>query len=79
MSKTTVKKYKWFTDGCNTELTADEVLIKLGPVFCGVMQTMNECDGDIWMSDYQKLMGLFWNLHRNDLDESSTADQCVSR
>jgi hypothetical protein len=47
------------------ELSDKEFLAEAGEIFCDVMRTMNECDGDMWMSDYQKLMSLFWAFHNH--------------
>jgi hypothetical protein len=29
---------------------------------CDPIEVMMECDGDMWMSDYSKLVSAFWRL-----------------
>ncbi len=44
--------YKWSHD---EEITAEEFLTRLVPLVDGPVQTLWECDGDMFMSDYHKL------------------------
>jgi hypothetical protein len=40
--------------------TADQFLAKLEPKIIGPVQMMQECEGDMYLSDYQKLVGAYW-------------------
>lgn len=51
------------------ELSDKEFLAEAAEIFCDVMRTMSEMDGDMFMSDYQKLMSLFWAFNNHKEDE----------
>ena len=51
------------------ELSDAEFLAEAGEMFCEVMRTVNELDGDMFMSDYHKLMSLFWAFHNHKDEE----------
>lgn len=46
----------------NEEITAEEFIKRLKPMVCDPVSTLMECDGDMWMSDYNKLVSAFWHL-----------------
>ena len=50
------------------ELNDAEFLAEAGEIFCEVMQTVNDLNGDMFMSDYHKLMSLYWAF-QNHKDE----------
>jgi hypothetical protein len=50
-----VKKYKWFLGG-RVEYTLEEYISKVDELIYGAVGQMRECDGDLFMSEYQKLM-----------------------
>ena len=52
MAKKTEKLIRW---GWNENVTAEEFILRLAPLVCDAMQTAQECDGDIWLSQYRKL------------------------
>jgi hypothetical protein len=37
------------------DVTPIEFIRRLKPLVCGPVETLQECSGDMWMSDYQKL------------------------
>lgn len=56
------KLYKW---SYNVEVDGDEFIKRLTPMIIEPVRQMMECDGDMFMSEYQKLVGAFWQLHNN--------------
>lgn len=50
-----VKKYKWFY-GNSVEYTLEEYISKVDALIYGAVGQMRECDGDLFMSEYHKLM-----------------------
>ena len=50
---------KWSHD---EEITAEEFIKRIQPMVCEPVSTLMECDGDMWMSDYSKLVSAFWRL-----------------
>jgi hypothetical protein len=46
----------------NEEITAEEFIKRIKPMVCDPVSTMIECDGDMWLSDYQKLVSAFYRL-----------------
>lgn len=44
------------------EITAEEFIKRIKPMVCDPVSTMLECDGDMWLSDYQKLVSAFFRL-----------------
>ena len=55
----TAKKLPWTHD---EKIMAEVFIIRLEPLICDPLRTMNECDGDMWVSDYRQLMTAFWKL-----------------
>ena len=55
----TAKKLPWTHD---EKITAEEFIIRIEPLICGPVRTMNECEGDMWLSDYRQLMEAFWKI-----------------
>ncbi len=47
----------------NVELTPEEFIMRLKPLVCEPVNNLMECDGDMWMSDYSKLVNAFWKLN----------------
>tara|TARA_R110000772_G_scaffold209328_1_gene319866 strand:- start:118 stop:348 length:231 start_codon:yes stop_codon:yes gene_type:complete len=48
--------------GYDVEVTPEEFIMRLKPLVCDPVSTLMECDGDMWMSDYSKLVNAFWML-----------------
>ena len=50
-------KYKW---GCHSKdedgLSLSAYLQKMAPLICETVDRMQQCDGDMFISDYQKLI-----------------------
>lgn len=44
------------------QITAEEFIKRIEPMVCEPVSTLMECDGDMWMSDYQKLVSAFWRI-----------------
>jgi len=65
------KTYRWSYD---EEITAEEFLTRLVPLIAGPVQTLWECDGDMFMSDYSKLADAAARL-RNFRDEMEKTDE----
>lgn len=50
-----VKKYTWvFND--SVRYTLEEYINKLDKLICSPVRQMRECDGDLFMSEFQKLI-----------------------
>jgi hypothetical protein len=45
--------YKW---NYNEEITAEEFIKRLIPLVCDPVETMQDCDGDLLMSEFSKLL-----------------------
>lgn len=45
-------KYTWNYD---EYITADEFIKRITPLIVDPVHTMQECDGDLWVSDYRQL------------------------
>ena len=61
-----VKKYKWFYRD-KVQYTLEEYLHKLYELISSPVRQMQECDGDLYMSEYQKLIEASDKLdHLND-------------
>ena len=43
--------------------TAEELLAKLKPLVVGPLQTAQECEGDMWLSDWRELHKAFHLLN----------------
>jgi len=54
-------------------LTAEEIVLEVEKVISSVCSTLIDCDGDMWMSDYRKLMNCNWRLHhiKNQIEGKS--------
>ena len=57
----------------NEEITAEEFIKRIQPMVCDPVSTLMECDGDMWMSDYSKLVTAFWRL-TNAVEEMDKKD-----
>lgn len=64
---------KWSHD---EEITAEEFIKRLKPMVCGPVSTLMECDGDMWMSDYSKLVSAFWHL-KNAVDNMANEEDTL--
>tara|TARA_R100000995_G_scaffold32427_1_gene14594 strand:- start:744 stop:947 length:204 start_codon:yes stop_codon:yes gene_type:complete len=53
------KLIQWAHD---EQITAEEFIKRIQPMVCDPIEVMMECDGDMWMSDYSKLVSAFWRL-----------------
>lgn len=60
------KLYKW---SYNVEVDGDEFIKRLAPLVISPVRQMMECDGDMFMSEYQKLVNAFWQLFNNTVEE----------
>lgn len=47
----------------NVEVTPEEFIMRLRPLVCDPVNTLIECDGDMWMSDYSKLITALWKIN----------------
>ncbi len=56
-TQTTVK---WTHD---ESVTLPEFIKRITAMVCGPVTTLQECDGDMWLSDLQKLASASWKLH----------------
>jgi hypothetical protein len=50
-----VKKYNWFYSD-SIQYTLEEYINKLDKLICIPVKQMRECDGDLFMSEFQKLI-----------------------
>ena len=46
----------------NVQVTPEEFIMLLKPLVCDPVNNLMECDGDMWMSDYSKLVDAFWKI-----------------
>jgi len=46
----------------NVWVTPEEFIMRLKPLVCDPVSNLMEFDGDMWMSDYSKLMDAFWKI-----------------
>ena len=61
-----VKKYNWFY-GDSVQYTVEEYISKIHELISSPIRQMRECDGDLFMSEYQKLIEASDKLeHLND-------------
>ena len=69
---------KWSHD---EEITAEEFIKRLKPMVCDPVSTLMECDGDMWMSDYNKLVSVYWRLNNavDSMDEEAATLDMLSR
>jgi len=58
-----VKKYNWFYSD-KVQYTLEEYLYKLYELISSPIRQMQECDGDLYMSEYQKLIEGAWAFDR---------------
>lgn len=56
------------------KITAEEFIRRIAPKILDPVQTMQECDGDMWMSDYRKLTDASAKLSNaiRELDEEAS-------
>lgn len=47
----------------DVEVTPEEFIMRLKPLVQGPVSNLMECDGDMWMSDYAKLVSAFWKIN----------------
>jgi hypothetical protein len=45
-----------------SSLTAEEIILEIEKDISSICSTLSDCDGDMWMSDYRKLMDCMWRL-----------------
>tara|TARA_R110002020_G_scaffold131776_5_gene294514 strand:- start:6633 stop:6836 length:204 start_codon:yes stop_codon:yes gene_type:complete len=64
------KSIQWSHD---EKITAEEFIKRIQPLVCDPVEVMMECDGDMWMSDYSKLVSAFWRL-KNATDSMDKKD-----
>jgi hypothetical protein len=62
---------KWSHDEV---ITAGEFIKRIQPMVCEPVSTLMECDGDMWMSDYSKLVSAYWRL-RNVVEEMDKTEE----
>jgi len=58
-----VKKYNWFYSD-KVQYTLEEYLHKLYELISSPIRQMQECDGDLYISEYQKLIEGAWAFDR---------------
>ena len=56
------KKVKTYPYGYDNPKTAEEIILEVEKVINDIGNTLTECDGDMWMSDYRRLMDVYWRL-----------------
>ena len=79
MPKATKQKettYRWGWDDESNEpimLTLEEFIRRLAPMIIGPVRTMHDLDGDMMLSDYQKLSDAAWKIKSllNSLGQNS--------
>jgi hypothetical protein len=49
-----------------TQVSPEEFLNRITPMIQEPLRNMNEMEGDMYMSDYQKLMSVFWKLENRN-------------
>jgi len=64
---------KWSYD---EEITAEEFIRRIQPIVCDPVSTLMECDGDMWLSDYSKLVSAFWHL-KNAVDNMNKEEDTL--
>tara|TARA_R110002072_G_scaffold205590_1_gene363469 strand:- start:85 stop:318 length:234 start_codon:yes stop_codon:yes gene_type:complete len=64
---------KWSYD---EEITAEEFIRRIQPIVCDPVSVMMECDGDMWLSDYSKLVSAFWHL-KNAVDNMDNEEDTL--
>ena len=64
---------KWSYD---EEITAEEFIRRIQPIVCDPVSTLMECDGDMWLSDYSKLVSAFWHL-KNAVDNMDNEEDTL--
>ena len=64
---------KWSYD---EEITAEEFIRRIQPIVCDPVSTLMECDGDMWLSDYSKLVSAFWRL-KNAVDNMNKEEDTL--
>ena len=52
MAKKTENLIRW---AYGENITAQEFILRLAPLVCDAMRNAQECDGDMWLSDYRNL------------------------
>lgn len=73
----------------NEEITAEEFIRRVQPIVCDPVSVMMEvetssaleredyyCDGDMWLSDYSKLVSAFWHL-KNAVDNMDNEEDTL--
>ena len=81
MPKATKQKevtYRWGWDDDTNQpimLTLEEYVRRLAPLIVGPVASMQDLDGDMMMSDYQKLVDATWRIKSvlKKLDENKQA------
>ena len=65
----------------NEEITAEEFIRRIAPMVCEPVSTLMECDGDMWMSDYNKLVSVYWRLNNavDSMDEEADTMDMLSK
>ena len=46
----------------NVQITPEEFIMRLKPLVCGPVSTLMEYEGDMWVSDYARLVDAYWKL-----------------
>lgn len=70
------KKVKTYPYGSEPK-TAEEIILEVDKVINDIGNTLSECDGDMWMSDYRKLMDVYWRLS-NTREHIKAEQKCAA-
>tara|TARA_R110001592_G_scaffold123278_1_gene331007 strand:+ start:83 stop:295 length:213 start_codon:yes stop_codon:yes gene_type:complete len=58
-----MNKYQWnYSTDAKYAMTLEEYVLKLCDEICEPLEHLEECDGDMMMSEYRKLVGGAWHL-----------------
>ena len=55
------KKLKW---SWKEEVTPEVFLKRIADEYCAVMESVMDMDGDMYMSDYRKLLNVYYQLKK---------------
>ena len=58
----------------NEDVTDEEFLARFADKFIPIMNCMQDCEGDLMMSDYRELLDLFWKMKRYQEARGQTND-----
>jgi hypothetical protein len=58
-----MNKYQWnYSTDAKYAMSLEQYVLKLCDEICEPLENLEECDGDMLMSEYRKLVGGAWHL-----------------